>query len=242
MADAVTLLTFVSTFTDFLTVAIHTILYERNIYPQTSFLSARKYNYSVRQSRHPLVCKWITDAVSAVETELLKGSVDRVCVVIYSAQSTPLERFIFDLSRLPVVPATEANTPLERRNAAGEKVAVLPIVDLEEQLRATMTRLSDCGARLKPVPEGCTFTIAIELKEESEAPIGHPQPWIPAQPALQTTVTKDEDGERQILKGRDVSGAKTAPLRSVSAGDMLFEVWIEEGRGKFQAAIESDEG
>lgn len=62
----------VSAYSDFLTVAIHTILYERNIYPQTSFIKARKYNYPVRQSRHPRLCKWIMDAVASVETEMLK--------------------------------------------------------------------------------------------------------------------------------------------------------------------------
>lgn len=59
-------------FSDFLTVAIHTILYERDIYPRESFLSARKYNYPVKQSRHPKVCRWIQDAVAAVEVEMLK--------------------------------------------------------------------------------------------------------------------------------------------------------------------------
>lgn len=62
----------VSAFTDFLTVAIHTILYERDIYPRASFLAARKFNCPVRQSRHPKVCQWIQDAVSAVEVEMLK--------------------------------------------------------------------------------------------------------------------------------------------------------------------------
>lgn len=62
----------VSAYSDFLTVAIHTILYERNIYPQASFIKARKYDYPVRQNRHPKVCKWIQDAVAAVEVEMLK--------------------------------------------------------------------------------------------------------------------------------------------------------------------------
>lgn len=62
----------VSAYSDFLTVAIHTILYERDIYPKASFLKARKYSYPVRQSRHPKVCKWIQDAVAAVEAEMLK--------------------------------------------------------------------------------------------------------------------------------------------------------------------------
>ncbi len=62
----------VSAYSDFLIVSIHTILYERNIYPQTSFIKARKYNYPVRQSRHPKLCKWIMDAVASVEVEMLK--------------------------------------------------------------------------------------------------------------------------------------------------------------------------
>ena len=73
----------VSAFSEFLTVAVHTILYERDIYPRASFLSARKYNYPVQQNRHPKVCKWIQDAVAAVETELLK-----VCISL-TAPSGP---------------------------------------------------------------------------------------------------------------------------------------------------------
>lgn len=62
----------VAAYSDFLIVSIHTILYERQIYPHASFIKARKYNYPVRQSRHPKVCKWIMDAVAAVEVEMLK--------------------------------------------------------------------------------------------------------------------------------------------------------------------------
>lgn len=62
----------VDTFLEFLNVAIHLILYERDIYPQRSFLKARKYNYPVRQNRHPAVCKFIDDAISAVRAQLMK--------------------------------------------------------------------------------------------------------------------------------------------------------------------------
>lgn len=62
----------VSSFSDFLTVCIHLILYERGLYPASSFLSARRFNTPVKQSRHPKVCRWINDAVDAVRSELLK--------------------------------------------------------------------------------------------------------------------------------------------------------------------------
>ena len=211
--------TFVTSFTDFLIVAIHTILYERSIYPQTSFLSARKYNFPVRQSRHPKVCEWINDAVAAVETELLKGTVERVAVVIYNKSNTPLERFMFDVSRFPAIPASDVDTPLEREGEDGESTTVLPRIDIEEQFRATISKVAACGSVLKPLSKGCTFTVAIELKSEGEAPTGPPQPWMPVQPAP--------------LNGRSEGGQNTtAPMRTVAAGDMAFETWIEENKNR----------
>lgn len=210
---------FITAFTDFLAVAIHTILYERAIYPRTSFLSARKYNYSVLQSRHPNVCEWINDAIAAVETELLKGTVDRVAVVIYSKQNKPLERFMFDVSQFPVVPAGEQEVPLRRLDERGEVIDVLPMVDLEEQFRATMSRLANCGSTLKPPPHGNSFTVAIELKDDGEPPIGHPQPWIPAQ---------SNKGKGAARNGMEDSAPSAVPVRAVRAGEMMFETWIEQ--------------
>jgi mitotic spindle assembly checkpoint protein MAD2B len=193
MADQVpTFRALVSAFTEFLTVAIHTILCERSIYPQTSFLTARRYNHPVRQSRHPKVCEWINDAILAVEAQLLKGVVSSVAVVIISKDNKIMERFVFDASRFPAV---------------------------EEQFRATMSRFTNCQSALKPLPQGCTFTVAIELKPEGDAPVTHPQPWVPAQPG-----DTDDKGS--------VPPLTTTPLRKVKAGDLVFETWIEEGQDK----------
>lgn len=239
----------VAQFTTFLTVAIHTILYERNIYPKDSFLTARKYNFPVRQSRHPKVCQWITDAVSAVEAELLRGTVARVAVVVFDQHTLrPLERFMFDMSRLPVVPANELHTPFQRD---GDPVGGGPsrltdrmITNLEEQLRGVMSKLAVCSSRLKPVPEGCTFTVSIELKENQDPPVRHPQPWIPAQPSLQTSRPQAADyitsPVTQHGEGVDLGGIHVLPLRTVDAGDMIFELWIEEGKAKSDTILSSN--
>jgi mitotic spindle assembly checkpoint protein MAD2B len=220
MADQVpTFRGLVSAFTEFLTVAIHTVLYERSIYPQTSFLTARRYNHPVRQSRHPKVCEWINDAILAVETQLLKGVVSSVAVVIISKDNKIMERFVFDASRFPAILVTDLDTPLERKDSNGDDVAVLPVVDMEEQFRANMSRFTNCQSMLKPLPQGCTFTVAIELKPEGDAPVSHPQPWVPAQAG-----DTDENGT--------VPPFTTTPLRKVKAGDLVFETWIEEGQDK----------
>jgi len=220
--------TLISVFCDFLTVATHTILFERHIYPPDSFLSTRKYNYAVRQCRHPKVCQWVTDAIAAVETELLNGTGARIVLPIFSPTQQPLERFIFDLTKFPSVPKEDVNTPFEQS---------ISIVDVDEQFRAAMAKLRVCNSTLKPVPDGCTFTIAIELMDTSDPPIGHPQPWVPTQPSLQRQVIVNQDGEREEHKrGEDLGGVQTTPIRAVDAGEMVFEMWIEEGRAKAETS------
>jgi mitotic spindle assembly checkpoint protein MAD2B len=153
----------VTTFTTFLTVAIHTILYERSLYPASTFISARAYNFPVRQSRHPKVCQWILCAVSALEPHLLAGNVERVVMAIFDEQSEVLERFVFDLNQWPRVDAAEVLTEFEEGISG---------VDIEEQLRATMGRLAGCGAKLGDLPKGCTYTLAFELRDGADPPIG----------------------------------------------------------------------
>ena len=228
-------------FTTFLTVSIHTILRIRDIYPATSFLTARAYNYPVFQSRHPKVCGWVNDAVAAVEAELLNGTVGRIAVIIYSPQQQPLERFMFDVSKFPVVPKEDHHTPIAPRP---ESKSTDLTVDLEEQYRGAMAKLTACGSKLSPLPKGCSFSMAIELKERADPPIGHPQPWIPAQPSLQAS-RKDGSSHHTGTpseRGSDLGGVKTTPLRAVDASDMLFEMWVEEGKAKAKESVNPNSG
>jgi len=112
------------------------------------------------------------------------------------------------------------------------------IVDIEEQLRATIKKLQIAGARLAPLPEGCTFTLVVEMREGKEAPIGHPMPWIASDPGLQTEMGNGKGKEKETAVGRDLGGVKSTPVRLVEAGDFVLEAWIEEGRAKFEGEDE----
>ncbi|RDI78927.1 hypothetical protein Vi05172_g11034 [Venturia inaequalis] len=219
----------VANFAEFLTVAIHTIIWERGLYPDTSFIKAKKYNTPVRQSRHPKVCDFIQAAVDAVREQLLRGTLQQVCVVLYSPSLQALERFVFDVSKFPVVPKEDHLTQLEREGAT--QVTSTP-VDLEEQYRATLTRLTGCGSKLSPLPPDCTFNVAIEVKDEADPPIGHPQPWIPTQPSLQRRAGPIDEDRYDGRLGSDLGGVNLTPIRAVDAGDLVFEMWVEEGENK----------
>jgi mitotic spindle assembly checkpoint protein MAD2B len=215
-------------FIDFLTVATHTILYERNVYPRESFISARKYNYPVRQSRHPKLCEWINDATNHLEKQLTQGSVEKVSIVICSSAGEPLERFVFDLSQFPRVKRQDWFTDF----AQDSQTSKFNSVNVEEQFRAVMSKLAYCHRDLEPLPRNCTFNIAIELREDAQPPISHPQPWIPAVSSLQK---EKETGDKLARVGEDLGGAVTTPIRLVDAGPMIFEMWVEESQTKIDS-------
>ncbi|KAI0013022.1 DNA-binding protein [Xylariaceae sp. FL0662B] len=252
-----------TSFTHFLTVCVHNILYYRGLYPAPTFLTSRAYNLPVHQSRHPRVCAWVRDAVDAVRAQLALGAAERVAVVVYDRRARVLERWMFDVAGFPAWRGfreaarggrdeeQESREGTERegeqqqeggggggRSDGGPAAAAAAAdpgsgsddrvnwTDVDEQLRAAVRRLAYAGEKMAPLPDGCTFTVAVELRDEGEAPIGHPQPWIPTQPGLQTN---SKDGR---TPGRDVGGAKTTPLRAVEAGPLFFECWVEEGKAK----------
>lgn len=254
----------VSAFTSLLTITVHTLLYTRSLYPPTTFLTARAYNTPVHQSRHPGVCAWVNSAVAAVAAQLLKCSVARVAFVIFEGEGKGrvLERWVWDLSGWPEVPKEEGETVLVREgaegaghntnaNGNGNIGKVNPstsigkyTIDMEEQFRALLTSLSHLpsSSPLSPLPAHATFTLCIEQRDQAPAPIGHPQPWIPSQPDLQATVVErgnegfGGDVRREVKKGEALGGLRTVPVRRVEAGEMRFEVWVEEGKAKFEEA------
>ncbi|KAH9870401.1 hypothetical protein IAQ61_005876 [Plenodomus lingam] len=206
-------------FTTFLAAYTHTLLYLRTLYPRTSFVQTRFHNTSVYQSRHPSVCEWIRDAITAVREELLQGTVARIAIVIFSygghgnktGSAKIMERYLFDVGSFPVVDKNERNMEIEwgypssdadhSPNEEGEsarptrKEKLLDAdthVDLSEQFRAALLSLTTRTAQLAPLPSHCSFNISMELKDEThiDPPIGHPQAWIPVQPSLQKTGRK----------------------------------------------------
>lgn len=153
---------------------------------------------------------------------MLKGIVSRVAVVIYNSQAEVMERFMFNVSGFPIIPVEERLTDL-----VDEDKVTTRLVDVEEQLRATVRKLAYCGSKLGPLPEGCTYTVVVEMRDEADPPVGHPQPWIPSPPSLQT----GERGHSENI-GADLGGIRQVPVRSVETGDFVFDMWIEEGRAK----------
>ncbi|KIE02759.1 REV7-like protein, partial [Metarhizium majus ARSEF 297] len=176
--------TLLASFTNFLTVALHSILYHRQLYPPATFLTARAYNLPVHQSRHPGVCAWLRDAVAAVAAQVRAGSARHVALVIHAPASFDVvERWIFDLNLFPATWGDEDAPPAHFNNPSRHPPAPdAPVnwTDVNEALRGALSRISQVAQSRPHLPEACTFTIGIELRDEALPPIqaSHPPLFI----------------------------------------------------------------
>jgi mitotic spindle assembly checkpoint protein MAD2B len=185
-------------------------------------------------------------AVQQDVTDTSQCTVSQVSLVIYSKVSIPMERYVFSTEAFPIISPSEINSPFDFGSTIldveGNSTNVRPtaMIDLTSQFRGLLTRMSTEAAKLSSLPADCTFTIAIELRDDtkprSDPPIGHPQPWIPAAPGLQRAEKRaDEDRLANDVRpkmGKYIGTGLTRPVRNVDAGPVIMEVWIEEGKDK----------
>jgi mitotic spindle assembly checkpoint protein MAD2B len=93
--------------------------------------------------------------------------------VILSCLDIPLEKFVWDVSSLPVIPIGDIDSPYSIHYVKVNfriQNAVIHKQALEDSLRAAMIRTAYSDANLSPLPEECTFTLTIEMRDDSIRP------------------------------------------------------------------------
>lgn len=146
---------------EMLEVAIHLILYVRDIYPETLF-ERRKWNgIAVQMSRHPELNLYIKDVVEAIQPLVIAGQVEQVVVVISDKDGNPVNKFAFNID--PIAQDGYAQPP----------------DDLCAALRALVLKISVLDSMLQPTPAGCTFAVMVTTKDY---PQELKQDWIKPPP------------------------------------------------------------
>ncbi|OCH86053.1 DNA-binding protein [Obba rivulosa] len=212
---------------EFIEVAIHTILYVRQVYPADLFVRRKKYDTPVWQSRHPALNEYISGAVKAVADELALGNVDKVVVVIKNKEDVPLERFIFAMQNMIQVESFNKDTSVE---------GAVTVRSLGQYFRSFMVKLSMVEAQLGhlPVEDDPTFAIVLELQDDKAPSATHgkdPPPWVPAA-THHTTSGASENAELHMLRAVDTGIISLSMAVQESEQKLNLE---REGKGKQRA-------
>ncbi|KAJ7925980.1 DNA-binding protein [Mycena leptocephala] len=192
--------------TEFIEVAIHTILYVRQIYPAELFIRRKKYDTPVFQSRHPALNDYVSGAVKAIGEQLLTGNVEKVVVVIKDKEEVALERFLFSVENMIQVEAFNKDTSVED---------AISSVALGQYFRGFLVKLNMIESQLGQMYLGddVSFSIAIELKAENVPATKdkNPPPWIPAY-TQHTTSGASEDAELHMIRAVNTGIINASPL------------------------------
>ncbi|KAG2076867.1 DNA-binding protein [Suillus decipiens] len=204
--------------TEFIEVAIHTILYVRQIYPADLFVRRKKYDTPVFQSRHPALNEYISGTVKAVSDELVLGNVDKVVVVIKDRNQVALERFIFSVQNMIEVESYNKDTSVQDAMSSAQ---------LAQYFRSFLIKLnmieSQLGVLELPTGDEASFAIVLELKENtmpSASKDNEPPPWVPA--------------DRQHTTSGVSEKAQLHLLRAVDTGIINISLAVQESEQKLQ--------
>ncbi|KAJ7361538.1 DNA-binding protein [Mycena albidolilacea] len=206
--------------TEFIEVAVHQILYVRQIYPADLFIRRKKYDTPVFQSRHPALNDYITGAVKAIGEQLLTGNVENVVVVIKDKEEVALERFLFSIENVVQVEAFNKDTSVEDAISSAA---------LGQYFRGFLVKLNMVESQLGQMYLGddVSFSIVIELKTDNVPATKdkNPPPWIPAY-TQHTTAAASEDAEMHMV-------------RAVNTGIINLSLAVQETDVKLQREREA---
>jgi len=199
---------------EFIEVAIHTILYVRQVYPADIFVRRKKYDTPVFQSRHPSLNEYISGAVKAIGEELIRGKVDKVVVVIKDKEQIALERFLFSIDTMIEVEGYNRDVSVDEAMASSSLV---------QYFRSFIIKLNMIEAQIGQLYLGddISFAIVIELKDDaapSHSDTADPPPWIPAVTQHTTSGTSDD--------------AELHMIRAVNTGIINLSLAVQESAEK----------
>ncbi|ETW87043.1 hypothetical protein HETIRDRAFT_306773, partial [Heterobasidion irregulare TC 32-1] len=204
-------------------VAIHTILYVRQVYPAELFIRRKKYDTPVYQSRHPGLNEYISGAIKAVGQELILGHVDKVVVVIKDKHDVALERFIFSIQNMIEVESYNKDTSIED---------AMPSTVLGQYFRSFLIKLNMIESQLGELAptDGNTFAILLELQDNKAPTVGlskdDPPPWMPANIGDTTSGASDE--------------AELYMVRAVDTGVINLSLAVQESAEKLRMLAEEN--
>ncbi|KAM9474951.1 mitotic spindle assembly checkpoint protein MAD2B [Clarias gariepinus] len=194
---------------EFLEVAIHLILYVREVYPSGIFQKRKKYNVPVQMSCHPELNQYIQDTLQCVKPLIEKNEAEKVVVVIMDKEHHPVERFVFEISQPPLLSISSDSL----------------LSHVEQLLRAVILKISVCDAVLDSNPPGCTFTVLVYTRESATRNMEKVQvikdfPWIVAD-------------EQEVL----MQEPRLIPLKTMTSDIVKMQLYVEERAHKGQQNV-----
>jgi len=152
---------------EFFAYAINNILFQRGVYPPTSFKPTKKYGLTMQMTDEAGLRLYMAKILKYVEHWVTNKDIQKLVLVIKSFETKEaVERWAFNVQ----VTGKKGNQDTDEnmgenmtKNGKSEK-------EIRNDIRAIMVQITSCVSFLPLLEEECTFDILVYTNKETETP------------------------------------------------------------------------
>ncbi|KAH6667040.1 mitotic spindle checkpoint component mad2 [Plectosphaerella plurivora] len=203
---------------EFFQYSIHTILFQRGVYPAEDFTAVKKYGLNMLVSADDQVKAYIKKIMSQLDRWMKYGKISKLVIVITSKETGEhVERWQFDVQIFggsKSKSSKSASKAADQENAApeGSAGAAPPEKtekEIQDEIAAIFRQITASVTFLPQLSDECTFNVLVYADADSEVPVE----WG------DSDAKEIVDGEKVQLRGFSTSNHRVDTLVSYRLAD-----------------------
>ncbi|KAK1832069.1 DNA-binding protein [Podospora conica] len=167
---------------EFFQYSIHTILFQRGVYPAEDFSAVKKYGLNMLVSSDDQVRAYIKKIMSQLDRWMAGGKISKLVIVITDKDSgEPVERWQFDVQISAKPPkSSKSSKSKASSSAAGEQNqengASAPApekteAEIQAEIAAIFRQITASVTFLPQLAGDCTFNVLVYADHDSDVPV-----------------------------------------------------------------------
>ncbi|PHH92757.1 hypothetical protein CDD83_5381 [Cordyceps sp. RAO-2017] len=204
---------------EFFQYSIHTILFQRGVYPAEDFTAVKKYGLNMLVSADDQVKAYIKKIMSQLDKWMVGGKISRLVIVITDKDTGEhVERWQFDVQisqpapKPKSKPSATATTAADQENAGAPVPAVQPEkteAEIQAEIAAIFRQITASVTFLPQLGGDCTFNVLVYADADSDVPVE----WG------DSDAKEIANGEHVQLRGFSTASHRVDTLVSYRLGD-----------------------
>jgi mitotic spindle assembly checkpoint protein MAD2 len=210
---------------EFFQYSIHTILFQRGVYPAEDFTAVKKYGLNMLVSADDQVRAYIKKIMSQLDKWMVGGKISKLVIVITDKDTGEhVERWQFDVqifqpaksskskSRSAAAAADAAPTDQENEGAGQTPTSTAPDkteAEIQAEIAAIFRQITASVTFLPQLSGDCTFNVLVYADADSDVPVE----WG------DSDAKEIQNGERVQLRGFSTANHRVDTLVSYRLGE-----------------------
>ncbi|KAL2205452.1 HORMA domain-containing protein [Sarocladium strictum] len=204
---------------EFFQYSIHTILFQRGVYPAEDFTAVKKYGLNMLVSADDQVKAYIKKIMGQLDKWMVGGKISKLVIVITDKDTGErVERWQFDVQIFQPVKKSKSSkssstthTPDQENNSAAAAGATTDKTEAEIQseIAAIFRQITASVTFLPQLSGDCTFNVLVYADSDSDVPVE----WG------DSDAKEIENGERVQLRGFSTANHRVDTLVSYRLGE-----------------------